>query len=269
MHKLKKQLLAGPYLIWIIGFIILPLFMIIYYAFSDGSGGFTIEYITAITTSTNIHAILLSLKLGILCTLVCLLLSYPLAMILNGMKIKNQSFIVFIFMLPMWMNFILRIYAWVLLLQNDGLVDLAVHLLGLDVPLLGNAGAVVLGMVYNFLPFMVLPIHSVMLKIDNRLVEAAQDLGAGKARVFSKVIFPLSIPGIISGITMVFVPTASTFLVAQYLGGTGDKMIGDVIENIFQRDKNVGSAISLALMIIILIFIIIMNKFGDEEAAVA
>ena len=184
-------------------------------------------------------------------------------------RASTRNVITMLIMLPMWMNFILRIYAWVLLLQNDGLVDLAVHLLGLDVPLLGNAGAVVLGMVYNFLPFMVLPIHSVMLKIDNRLVEAAQDLGAGKAKVFSKVIFPLSIPGIISGITMVFVPTASTFLVAQYLGGTGDKMIGDVIENIFQRDKNVGSAISLALMIIILIFIIIMNKFGDEEAAVA
>ena len=140
---------------------------------------------------------------------------------------------------------------------------------GLDIPLMGNAGSVVLGMVYNYLPFMVLPLHAVMLKIDDSLIEAAKDLGAGKFNVFRKVVFPLSVSGIISGFTMVFVPTASTFLVAQYLGGTGDKMIGDVIENIFQRDKNVGSAISLALMVIILILVVIMNKFGDEEAAVA
>lgn len=171
-------------------------------------------------------------------------------------------------MLPMWMNFILRIYAWVLLLQNNGLIDLAVRLLGFDVPLIGNQGAVILGMVYNYLPFMVLPIYTVMTKTNNNIIEAAQDLGANRLNVFRRIVFPLSVPGIISGITMVFVPTASTFLVAQYLGGTNDKMIGDVIENIFQRDKNVGSALSLLLMVIILIFLVIMNRFGDEEAAI-
>ena len=261
---MKSKAPSIPYLIWMLVFTIIPLAMVVYYAFTDKSGNFTLQSFADSLFYTDVFV--RSLWIALLSTAICLLIAYPLSYIMSRARASTRNVIT---MLPMWMNFILRIYAWVLLLQNDGLVDLAVHLLGLDVPLLGNAGAVVLGMVYNFLPFMVLPIHSVMLKIDNRLVEAAQDLGAGKARVFSKVIFPLSIPGIISGITMVFVPTASTFLVAQYLGGTGDKMIGDVIENIFQRDKNVGSAISLALMIIILIFIIIMNKFGDEEAAVA
>ncbi len=264
---MKSKAPSIPYLIWMLVFTIIPLAMVVYYAFTDKSGNFTLQSFADSLFYTDVFV--RSLWIALLSTAICLLIAYPLSYIMSRARASTRNVITMLIMLPMWMNFILRIYAWVLLLQNDGLVDLAVHLLGLDVPLLGNAGAVVLGMVYNFLPFMVLPIHSVMLKIDNRLVEAAQDLGAGKARVFSKVIFPLSIPGIISGITMVFVPTASTFLVAQYLGGTGDKMIGDVIENIFQRDKNVGSAISLVLMIIILIFIIIMNKFGDEEAAVA
>lgn len=264
---MKSKAPSIPYLMWMLVFTIIPLAMVVYYAFTDKSGNFTLQSFADSLFYTDVFV--RSLWIALLSTAICLLIAYPLSYIMSRARASTRNVITMLIMLPMWMNFILRIYAWVLLLQNDGLVDLAVHLLGLDVPLLGNAGAVVLGMVYNFLPFMVLPIHSVMLKIDNRLVEAAQDLGAGKAKVFSKVIFPLSIPGIISGITMVFVPTASTFLVAQYLGGTGDKMIGDVIENIFQRDKNVGSAISLALMIIILIFIIIMNKFGDEEAAVA
>ncbi|GHU81396.1 spermidine/putrescine ABC transporter permease [Clostridia bacterium] len=264
---MKSKAPAYPYLLWMLIFTIIPLVMVVYYAVTDSSGQFSLQ---AFADSFFYKDVFLrSMWISLLSTIICLLIAYPLSYMMSKAKKSSRNILVMLLMLPMWMNFILRIYAWVLLLQNDGLVDLAIKFVGLDTPLLGNSGAVVLGMVYNFLPFMVLPIYTVMLKIDGNLIEAAQDLGANPVRVFSKVVFPLSVPGIISGITMVFVPTASTFLVAQYLGGTGDKMIGDVIENIFQRDKNVGSALSLALMVIILIFIIVMNKFGDEEAAVA
>jgi len=164
------------------------------------------------------------------------------------------------------MNFLLRIYAWVTLLQDNGPIDMMLSLLGIHSTYIGNTGAVILGMVYEYLPFMVLPIYTVMSKIDNGLIEAAQDLGSNNFTVFRKVVAPLSVPGIISGVTMVFVPSASTFLVAQYLGGPDDIMIGDVIEKIFWTDQNTGSAISLILMIFIFVFLIIMNLFGDEEA---
>lgn len=264
---MKSRAPSYPYLIWMLFFTLVPLGMVIYYAFTDPSGSFSLSAFIDSLFYTDVF--IKSLWISLFSTSICLVVGYPLAYIMSRAKKSSQNVLVMLLMLPMWMNFILRIYAWVLLLQNDGLIDLAVKFLGFDVALLGNSGAVILGMVYNFLPFMVMPIYTVMLKTDNNLIEASQDLGANKLKVFSKVVFPLSLPGIISGITMVFVPTASTFLVAQYLGGTGDKMIGDVIENIFQRDKNVGSALALALMVIILIFIVIMNKFGDEEAAVA
>lgn len=187
--------------------------MIIYYAFSDGSGGFTIEYITAIATSTNIHAILLSLKLGILCTLVCLLLSYPLAMILNGMKIKNQSFIVFIFMLPMWMNFMLRILAWKQLLSKNGVINSILTTLGLPgFNIMNTTSAVVLGMVYDFLPFMLLPIYNSMNRIKNDWIEAARDLGANNIIIFLKIIVPLTLSGVISGIVGIC-PSLTSFAI--------------------------------------------------------
>ena len=188
------------------------------------------------------------------------------AYIMSRCKERTQSLLVMLVTVPMWMNFLLRIYAWVILLQNNGPIDTALSLLGINVNLMGNQGAVILGMVYEFLPFMILPIYTVMSKIDNRLIEAAQDLGSNGFQVFRRVVFPLSVPGIISGITMVFVPSASTFLVAQYLGGTNDIMIGDIIEKIFWTDQNTGSAISLMLMVFILIFLVVMNIFGDEEA---
>ena len=272
MHKLKKQLLAGPYLIWIIGFIILPLFMIIYYAFSDGSGGFTIEYITAITTSTNIHAILLSLKLGILCTLVCLLLSYPLAMILNGMKIKNQSFIVFIFMLPMWMNFMLRILAWKQLLSKNGVINSILTTLGLQgFNIMNTTSAVVLGMVYDFLPFMLLPIYNSMNRIKNDWIEAARDLGANNIIIFLKIIVPLTLSGVISGIVMVFVPSLTSFAISQILGGGKVLLIGNIIEQDFVHGSqwNAGSGLSLVLMVFVLISMAIVNLFDKEGDSTA
>ena len=228
MSKIKKQLLAGPYLIWIIGFIILPLFMIVYYAFKSSDGGFTFEYVAAIAQHTNIKALLLSLRLGIICTIICLVLSYPLAMILNGLKIKNQSFVVFVFMLPMWMNFLIRTYSWMTILGDSGVINTILNAIGIhSLKLINNGAAVILGMVYNFLPYMILPIFSVLTKLDNSLVEAAQDLGSNKFEVMKKVIIPLSKPGILSGITMVFVPCVSTFYITQKLGGGQVVLIGD------------------------------------------
>ena len=207
-----------------------------------------------------------SLWIALISTFICVVLAYPMAYIMSRCKERTQSLLVMLVTVPMWMNFLLRIYAWVILLQNNGPIDTALSLLGINVNLMGNQGAVILGMVYEFLPFMILPIYTVMSKIDNRLIEAAQDLGSNGFQVFRRVVFPLSVPGIISGITMVFVPSASTFLVAQYLGGTNDIMIGDIIEKIFWTDQNTGSAISLMLMVFILIFLVVMNIFGDEEA---
>ena len=170
-------------------------------------------------------------------------------------------------MVPMWMNFLLRVRAWVLLLQNKGPIDSFLNMIGIDIPLMYNSGAVILGMVYEFLPFMILPLYTVMGKIDKSLIEAAQDLGCSKFNVIRKVVFPLSVPGIISGITMVFVPTASTFLVSQYLGGPNNMMIGDIIEKLYNSgDQHNASAIALCLMAVILVFMIVMNRFGDEEA---
>lgn len=187
MRKFKQQFLAGPYLIWIIGFILLPLIMILYYAFTNGDGSFTLSYITAIADETNRKAMGLSLRLGIICTIVCLVLSYPLAMILNNMKIKNQGLVVFIFMLPMWMNFMLRILAWKLLLSKNGVINSILTGFGLSrINIINTPTAVVLGMVYDFLPFMLLPIYNSMTRIRKDWIEAARDLGAGNVTIFFK-----------------------------------------------------------------------------------
>ena len=197
MRKSGRQLFAGPYLIWIIGFILLPLAMIIYYAFTTSGGTFTFENVAAIADPVHVRSILLSLKLGIICTIVCLLLAYPLAMILNGLKIKQQNFVVFIFILPMWMNFMLRILAWRLLLSNNGIVNAIFHFFGFGtVKMLNTQTAVVFGMVYDFLPFMILPIYNSMARIKNDVIEAAKDLGASDAIILFKIIIPLMMPSI-------------------------------------------------------------------------
>lgn len=263
---MKSKVSFYSYLIWMVIFTLIPIGMVVYYAFTDHSGSFTLQ--AFIDSLFYRDVFLRSLWISLVSTVICLLIGYPLSYIISRAGGGMQKVLVLLVMLPMWMNFILRIYAWVLLLQGGGLIDMTVKLLGFDVTLLGNQGAVILGMVYNYLPFMIIPIYTVMTKTDQNIIEAAQDLGANNLNVFKKIVFPLSVPGIISGVTMVFVPAASTFLVSQYLGGTKDKMIGDVIENIFQRDKNIGSALSLALMVIILIFLVLMNRFGDEEAAI-
>ncbi len=261
---MKSRKPTIPYLVWMVVFTLIPLITIVIYAFTDKSGNFSFEpFMNAFFYG---DVFVRSLWIALISTFICILLAYPMAYIMSRSKPRTQSLLVMLVTVPMWMNFLLRIYAWVILLQNNGPIDTALSLLGIHINLMGNQGAVILGMVYEFLPFMILPIYTVMSKIDNRLIEAAQDLGSNGFQVFRRVVFPLSVPGIISGITMVFVPSASTFLVAQYLGGTNDIMIGDIIEKIFWTDQNTGSAISLMLMVFILIFLVVMNLFGDEEA---
>lgn len=261
---MKSRKPTIPYLIWMVVFTLIPLVTIIIYAFTDKGGSFSFEPFMKAFFYGDVFV--RSLWIALISTFICIVLAYPMAYIMSRCKPRTQSLLVMLVTVPMWMNFLLRIYAWVILLQNNGPIDTALSLLGIHTTLIGNQGAVILGMVYEFLPFMILPIYTVMSKIDNRLIEAAQDLGSNGFQVFRRVVFPLSVPGIISGITMVFVPSASTFLVAQYLGGTNDIMIGDIIEKIFWTDQNTGSAISLMLMVFILIFLVVMNLFGDEEA---
>lgn len=260
--KLKRP--SIPYIIWMVVFTMIPLLLILFSAFTDRNGTFSLEAFSKAFGYFDVF--LRSLWIAFISTLICLILAYPIGYIMSRQKRNVQNALTMIIMIPMWMNFLLRIYAWLTLLQNGGPVDTMLSFLGIHTTLLGNQGAVILGMVYEYLPFMVLPLYSVMAKIDNGLIEAAEDLGSNKIKVMRKVVFPLSIPGIVSGITMVFVPSASTFLVAQYLGGVDDIMIGDVIDRIFWSDQNTGSAIALILMVAILIFLIILNFFGDEEA---
>ncbi len=261
---MKSRKPSIPYIIWMVVFTLIPIVMIGFTAFTDKSGRFSLEAFTKAFYYTDVF--IKSLWIAFISTIICLVLAYPLAYIITRMKESTQKTVIMLFMIPMWMNFLLRIYAWVTLLRDNGPIDMALSMLGINGTYIGNTGAVVLGMVYEYLPFMVLPIYTVMSKIDKGLIEAAQDLGSNSFNVFRKVIAPLSVPGIISGITMVFVPSASTFLVAQYLGGTEDIMIGDVIDKIFWTDQNTGSAISLILMILIFVFLVLMNFFGDEEA---
>ena len=264
MHNTRKRLLAGPYLVWIIGFTVLPILMILYYAFTNSDGGFTWANIAAIADPVHIKALLLSLKLGILCTVVCLLLSYPLAMILNSLHIKHQSFVVFIFVLPMWMNSLLRIIAWQNLLEKNGVINSLLHFFHLPaLEIINTPYAIVLGMVYDFLPFMILPIYNVLSKIDTNVIEAARDLGANSVQTFTKILLPLSVPGIISGITMVFVPSLTTFVISDLLGGSKILLIGNVIEQEGSNWRS-GSGMSLVLMIFILISMALIAKYDKD-----
>ena len=268
MHNTRKRLLAGPYLVWIIGFTVLPILMILYYAFTNSDGGFTWANIAAIADPVHIKALLLSLKLGILCTVVCLLLSYPLAMILNSLHIKHQSFVVFIFVLPMWMNFMLRILAWQMLLSNNGIINGFLSIFGIPkLHMLNTQGAVVFGMIYDFLPFMIMPIYNSIVRIRKETIDAARDLGANSFITFFRIILPLTVPGIVSGIIMVFIPSISEFVVADILGGSKVLLFGNVIDQEFNvaNNWNLGSGLSIVLMIFIFISMAIMNRHASEE----
>lgn len=267
LKTLGRQLLAGPYFLWIIGFTILPLLMILYYAVTDANGAFTLSNLAAIADPVHVKSLLLSLKLGLISTVVCLILSYPLAMILNTFHFKHQSFVVFIFILPMWMNFMLRILAWRLLLSNNGIVNLVLGAVGLNsIKILNTPTAVVFGMVYDFLPFMILPIYNSMARIKQDILDAAKDLGANNFIIFIKIILPLTLSGIISGIIMVFVPALTSFVISDLLGGGKVLLIGNVIEQEFMQGTNwyLGSGLSVVLMIFVIASMAVMNIFDKD-----
>lgn len=277
--SLMTHIAGSPYIVWAVLFIIVPLCMVAYYAFTDKSGNFTFDNMLSISKYAD--TIILSVWLGLLATVISLIIAYPLAMIMASKGPQKQSIMTMLIMLPMWMNFLLRTYSWMTILEDNGfltsglnyLVELLNNLPKVNlepVHLINTRGAVVLGMVYNFLPYMILPIYTVMLKADHSLVEAAQDLGGNKLDVFRNVTIPLSVPGIVSGFTMVFVPSVSTFYISQKLGGTGTTLIGDIIETQFQtaNNFNLGASLSFVLMILIFICLAVMNKFSDDDGGV-
>ena len=285
-NGVKRSLFAAPYTLWMILFTIVPVILIGYYAFTDASGAFTLdnfrhfwdsnyaknqlyaslgpEAAAFITRGTvNVDTLIYSLWMAFLCTVICLLLGYPAALFMVDRNMKLGPSLVVLFIIPMWMNFLLRTIAWMSLLEDQGLINQFLRWLGFDgVQLMYNSGAVLLGMVYNFLPFMVFPIYTVLSKQDPKLGEAAQDLGCNEMKTFTKVTLPLSLPGVISGITMVFMPSVTTFFIPRMLGGGNSMMFGDLIELNFltEGNWNVGSALSLIMMILILVSLSILRK---------
>ncbi len=266
-----KKSLSYPYLAWAAAFIIIPLLFIIYYGLTDKTGAFTLSNLAAVATAENSKALFLSLGLSLLSTAVCLLLAYPLALILSGSKMGKSGFIIFLFILPMWMNFLLRTLAWVVLLDTNGVLDTILKAFGLPrFKIINTPAAIVFGMVYDFLPFMILPIYNVISKIDVNVVNAARDLGANSFQTLYKVVFPLSLPGVISGITMVFVPSLTTFVISTLLGGGKILLIGNVIEQEFMKGTSwhIGSGLSLVLMLFIIVSMVLTSKYDDGEGNV-
>lgn len=264
---MNKKMLSLPYLFWCAAFILIPLFMVVYYGITDKTGAFTLENICAIATAEHSKALWISILLSLISTLICLLLAYPLAMILAHMNVNQHSFVVLIFILPMWMNFLLRTMAWQTLLEKSGVINSVLEFLHLPaLNIINTPSAIILGMVYNFLPFMVLPIYNSLTKIDPNVINAARDLGANGFDTFMRVTLPLSVPGIISGITMVFVPALTTFVISTLLGGSKILLIGNVIEQEFTQTGNwhLGSGLSIVLMIFIL-FNMILSAIFDKD----
>lgn len=265
--KYKKNLLAAPYVFWSALFIIIPLCMILYYGLTDKTGAFTMENIVAIASVGHAKALWRSLALSAISTVLCFILAYPLAMILSKMEGNRNSFIILIFILPMWMNFLLRTLAWQTLLEKTGVINGILSFFNLPrLKIINTSYAIVLGMVYNFLPFMVLPLYNSLAKIDENVINAAKDLGANKIQIFFRVTLPLSVPGIISGVTMVFVPALTTFVISTLLGGSKVLLIGNVIEQEFTQASNwhLGSGLSIVLMVFIIINMFITSLFEKE-----
>ena len=262
--SLSQKMLDKPYLLWSVLFIIVPLGMVVFYAFTDKTGAFTFSNIAQI--KNYFPTILLSVLYGLAATVICVLIGYPFAYALSKHSVNTQRTMVLLVMLPMWMNFLIRTYSLMTILGDSGVVNSLLNALGLkSVHMINTGGAVIFGMVYNFLPYMILPIYTVLSKLDNSLVEAAHDLGSGRITTFKRVILPLSLPGLLSGITMVFVPCVSTFYITQKLGGGQIVLIGDVIETQFQSANNyhLGAALSFVLMILIFVCLGVMNYFDD------
>ena len=260
-RTIMHSIAAAPHVFWAILFIVLPLLIVVYYAFTDADGAFTFENVTSLTEYVQIFG--LSIELSVIATFICLLVGYPLAYIIAKAKPKHQKIYIMLLMLPMWTNLLIRTYSIMAILDDGGFLN---SFLDTSFHIVGTKGAVIFGMVYDFLPYMVLPIYTCISKIDKNMWEAATDLGCNPIRVMTKVIFPLSLSGVVSGVTMVFVPSISTFYISQKLGGGTFELIGDTIERQFVTGAlNVGAAISLVMMILILISLSVMNKFSDPD----
>ena len=277
-----KKSFAYPYGVWLAVFILAPILMVVVYAFHNADGGFTLHNFSYLPGYLPIFG--RSFWLAFLSTAVCLVLGYPMAYLMSRLSASKQSLCMMLIMLPMWINFLLRTYAWMSILENNGFINQFFRSIGLIsflqshfgysldyIPLINTQGAIVLGMVYNFLPFMVLPIYNVLVKIDKDVISAARDLGAGNIQTFTKIILPLSVPGIISGITMVFVPALTTFVISNLLGGSKILLIGNVIEQEFQQGSNwhVGSGLSLVLMIFIIASMALIAKYDKDGEGTA
>ena len=259
-----KRLFSAPFLAFILCGTVIPLCVIAFYGLTDRSGAFTLQNVIAIASGEHAQALGLSLGLALISTVICFLLAFPLALVLKDSKLGKKGFMVFLFILPMWMNFLLRTMAWQVLLERNGIINQMLTAIGLPgLSIINTPVAVVLGMVYDYLPFMILPIYNAMIKIDNSLIEAAYDLGASKAVVLGKVLIPLSVPGIVSGVTMVFVPSLTTFAISNMLGGGKVNLIGNIIEQEFTASSNwnLGSGLSLVMMIFIVISMALIEKF--------
>ena len=283
MKSNRLSRFAIPYVIWMALFVVAPIIMVVIYAFSSADGGATLSNFAKMGTYTVVFT--RSFKLALIATVICVLIGYPVSYMMSKEGPRFQRLAMVLIMLPMWMNFLLRTYSWMAILENNGLLNqlfrkigliaLYNNIFGTDISffrMINTQGAVVLGMVYNYLPFMILPIYSVIVKLDHSLIEAARDLGANSVQVFRRVILPLSLPGVLSGITMVFVPSVSTFAISKMLGGGTEMLLGDLIEQQYMGgayNPYLGAAISLVMMVIVVICMVVMNRFGEgEEQAV-
>ena len=266
----EKCVLTAPYLVWMGGFIVIPLLLILYYAFTTKGGVFTFSNVAEILRWENYKPLFLALLLSLASTVFCFILAFPLALVLRNKKIGRGSFVAFIFILPMWMNSLLRVLAWQTLLERKGVLNEILACLHLpEQHLINTPYAIILGMVYDFLPFMILPIYNTMSKIDDNTINAAYDLGASFFTTLWKVILPLSIPGIVSGVTMVFVPALTTFAISNILGGGKIYLIGNVIEQEFTQNSNwnVGSGLSMILMVFIILSMAVLSRYDTGEGA--
>ncbi len=264
-----QRMAAAPHIVWMVMFIIAPMLFVLYFAFTDENGSFTFENILSLSGYSNVF--ILSIAFALIATVICLVIGYPLAYFMSRANPRTRKMLMVLIMLPMWCNLLIRTYALMALLDNGGLLNALLENLGLDkLHIVGSNFGVILGMVYDFLPYMVLPIFTTMTKLDKRYIEAAADLGCNGLQTMTKVIMPLTVSGVISGITMVFVPSISTFYISQKLGAGKIDLIGDTIERLFKNTStyNVGAAISLVMMVLIIISVRIMNKFSDGDGGI-
>lgn len=277
MTKRKSPLLrsvtAAPHLVWCVLFILAPMAFVMYYTFTDADGAFTLYNLNEVFSATYMKILERSVLFALEATVICLLIAYPLAYAITKLKERHQSVFIMLLMLPMWINLLIRTYSLKILLESNGIINNFLGIFGIDpIQFLNTDFAIVLGMVYNYLPYMVLPIYSVLAKLDHRLIEAAQDLGCNQRQTLFKVVLPLSLSGVISGITMVFVPSISTFFISKSLSDGRIKLIGDVIETQISMHNvaayNVGSALSFVLMVLVMFSLYFTNKFGDSEGGV-